>query len=498
MMFMILNTMPKYLLAIVILCMSLVTSAQINLDSGLVGHFPFDGNANDMSVIGVDGLVTNAVLTPGKTGNVDSAYYFNGTNAFIDFDTTNRNVTDEITISAWVKTTDTGLVWIVGKYDWTVDRGYHLLVFDGHPFIAGRNNGGLYVSTNYPNPTLLVNDGNWHFLLAEIKGNEWSMTVDCVLDTSVTSTSPLPDLRNSQPLTVGYFFLGSNGDHLDYEGSVDEVRIYNRTLSADEKQVLCKVDLDTTVFLAPKVSNDTTVCSSSILSLSAYADSGMIYWDSPLGSVIDSGNTHTDTITANTTFYVYSIMNGKISDTAIIQVDTMTCAYVVPAPIIPQYDPVCIDTILTLSAQSDTGLIYWLDSNKVVLDTGLTYDALITEDVTYYVYSELNGSQSDTVSIEVEVYDCAQSVFPNIFTPNGDGVNDYLRFTIPNNTCFELVIYNRWGIEVFKSLEMEIEWDGRILLTGEPVTDGIYYYSLTHCMNGASPETTNGTISIFR
>ena len=52
--------------------------AQINLDSGLVAHYPFNGNANDESGNGNDGTVNGATLTTDRFGNANKAYSFDG------------------------------------------------------------------------------------------------------------------------------------------------------------------------------------------------------------------------------------------------------------------------------------------------------------------------------------------------------------------------------------------------------------------------------------
>jgi gliding motility-associated-like protein len=61
-------------------------------------------------------------------------------------------------------------------------------------------------------------------------------------------------------------------------------------------------------------------------------------------------------------------------------------------------------------------------------------------------------------------------VIPNVFSPNGDGVND--RFHIENAEFFnnELLIYNRWGQVVFHGTNYRNQWSGH----GLP--DGTYYY----------------------
>lgn len=63
----------------------LVITAMINKgQTGLLASYPFNGNANDTSGNGHNGTVVNAVLTADRFGNANNAYYFNGTNAYID------------------------------------------------------------------------------------------------------------------------------------------------------------------------------------------------------------------------------------------------------------------------------------------------------------------------------------------------------------------------------------------------------------------------------
>ena len=75
---------------------------------------------------------------------------------------------------------------------------------------------------------------------------------------------------------------------------------------------------------------------------------------------------------------------------------------------------------------------------------------------------------------------------PNIFTPNGDGVNDI--FFIRNlPTDAALIITNRWGKEVFRSGSYQNDWGG-----GD-TADGVYYYKLT-----MPEESVTGWVEIVR
>lgn len=59
------------------------TTKNINLNNGLVAYFPFNGNANDTSGNGNNGIVSNAILSTDRNGISSSAYEFNGVNSRI-------------------------------------------------------------------------------------------------------------------------------------------------------------------------------------------------------------------------------------------------------------------------------------------------------------------------------------------------------------------------------------------------------------------------------
>ena len=69
---------------------------------------------------------------------------------------------------------------------------------------------------------------------------------------------------------------------------------------------------------------------------------------------------------------------------------------------------------------------------------------------------------------------------PNVFTPNGDGKNDFFEIIGTNNPCIiavnRLVIFNRWGMKVFEAVGSQFRWDGRN--NGNELTTGVYFYVL--------------------
>jgi len=82
---------------------------------------------------------------------------------------------------------------------------------------------------------------------------------------------------------------------------------------------------------------------------------------------------------------------------------------------------------------------------------------------------------------------------PNVISPNGDGLNDafYIHPYLPQPSS--LIIYNRWGAEVFRSANYDQTWQGATT-DGKPVAEGTYFYVLQL----PSGTVKKGTVSVFR
>jgi gliding motility-associated-like protein len=80
---------------------------------------------------------------------------------------------------------------------------------------------------------------------------------------------------------------------------------------------------------------------------------------------------------------------------------------------------------------------------------------------------------------DVSVTACDEMpIMPNVFTPNGDGINDAFIIDAKWLTGFSCTIFNRWGNEVANFTESGNSWDGKNK-TGNDCPDGVYYYFLT-------------------
>jgi gliding motility-associated-like protein len=86
------------------------------------------------------------------------------------------------------------------------------------------------------------------------------------------------------------------------------------------------------------------------------------------------------------------------------------------------------------------------------------------------VVTENNGYLSESNYVTCIQPEPPTITIPNVFTPNGDGLNDL--FIIRNLQLYNfrpLVIYNRWGNLVYQNDQYNNDWDGR------GVPDGVYY-----------------------
>jgi gliding motility-associated-like protein len=124
-------------------------------------------------------------------------------------------------------------------------------------------------------------------------------------------------------------------------------------------------------------------------------------------------------------------------------------------------------------------------------------------------HSSSPSSVTDSVSVTFSQNDDVIAVFrktnepqggvdvgiPNVFSPNGDNNNDIL-FVLGSITELNLVIYNRWGQEVFKTTDRSKGWDGTFM--GKPCNPGVFAYSVSGKMPDGSKIEKKGNITLVR
>ena len=194
--------------------------------------------AEDESPYSNDGTIHGATWTTGKSGH---GLQFDGDGDYVNIsDSNSLDIgTGDISLIAWVKTTQTTTNRIVSKQQGS-DQGYLLFSDD-----AGKLKGGI----QYPDEGTLyqakstesINDGKWHHVTLTIDRDVTTgikLFIDGKEATYEFQDDPTPvstaNIQNSVPLRIG----ARSGTPPDFyfNGTIDEVAIYSKALTAEEIQ----------------------------------------------------------------------------------------------------------------------------------------------------------------------------------------------------------------------------------------------------------------------
>jgi gliding motility-associated-like protein len=179
-------------------------------------------------------------------------------------------------------------------------------------------------------------------------------------------------------------------------------------------------------------------------------------------------------------------VNNCLSDVVLVQTEVLN----LPVFALPQGEEFCEGDVYYVSGPPNMQSYFWHNgaSNQ-------TTSFLSSEDIQLNVVDS-NGCTYYAMA-HVEAIECDVNGTPNTFSPNGDNINDNLIFTVEGGTIYEANIFTRWGLLVKKIGPEESTWDGTDQ-TGEPVTDGTYFYTLKVKMINDEWKKLEGFITIFR
>jgi gliding motility-associated-like protein len=84
-----------------------------------------------------------------------------------------------------------------------------------------------------------------------------------------------------------------------------------------------------------------------------------------------------------------------------------------------------------------------------------------------------------SITKTVRVKDLFMIHIPNAFSPDGNNINDVWKPVVRAAKDYELKLYNRWGELIFKSTDPEIGWEGNLLKSSLPASEGFYMYNIS-------------------
>ena len=199
-----------------------------DLKRGVVAYYPFNGNASDASGNNYHGTVIGAPLTTDRFGMNNSAYYFDGQNAYIDLGTYFNF--QEFSISFWV-------------YNYAINPNYTVIIDNNHTdyrswVLQAAPNTSVYgYGASRTAPAIMVDVplNQWKHIVLVRTSTKSILYADNLLIGNENCTQPI-NYDGSQRLSLGKYSWGGRY----FCGKIDDVYIFNRALDEQEISALFK------------------------------------------------------------------------------------------------------------------------------------------------------------------------------------------------------------------------------------------------------------------
>lgn len=209
---------------------------------------------------------------------------------------------------------------------------------------------------------------------------------------------------------------------------------------------------------------------------------------SPTAGLSDSTISNPVAKPSVTTTYTVTVGQGVCADVDEVVVTVNEAAVANAGVDIVQ----CSDSGAVELSGSGVGTFSWSPASS--LDNSTIANPLADPFVTTtYTLTVKNDFCTDSDDVTITLEKCKSITITDVITPNGDGKNDeWVLPGIGSYDSHQVVIFNRWGNEIFNSENYTVEmWDGT--RNGEKLPYGTYYYIIT--LEG---ESTQGNITIIR
>jgi hypothetical protein len=302
--------MTKLLFLLAAVCFCFTVSAQIPNyvpQNGLVGWWPFNGNANDESGNGNNGNNLNGAFITDRLNNINAAFYGSGINSGINITGLNNFPfgNSERTISVWFKCV---LPYPGGDRQFFAyggnNFGTRFSVYTTGDLIGVEYCNGAVRSTYTP-------DSLWHNILVTYNGGGSSGIIvymdGQILSTNINAPTPIINTENSFIHSIGCLFTANY-----FNGSLDDIGIWNRALNACEIQALYHAQLGSQAISAGA---DQSICSGNPVTLNGSGGSSY-QWNN---NVMD-GQAFTPNQSANYVLNGTDSLGCQGTDTVVVSV----------------------------------------------------------------------------------------------------------------------------------------------------------------------------------
>jgi gliding motility-associated-like protein len=175
--------------------------------------------------------------------------------------------------------------------------------------------------------------------------------------------------------------------------------------------------------------------------------------------------------------------------------------YPVPVPYFSmnasELDMIAPDLQISGGVMNTDSVWYYLNG-----DTLLGPNHFVTfEDTGYYEILQVVENEygcTDSLNRFIKVNPGYRIYIPNSFSPNNDGTNDFFTIYGEEISDFEVVIFNRWGQQIYRSFDLENGWDGTTGLSDNKVSQGVYLYIVKATDDLGFVHKFKGTVNVVQ
>lgn len=389
---------------------------QVDLTKGLIGCYPFSGNANDLSPSQNHGKVMGAILTEDRFGKQNSAYYFDGVDDFIEVDSKTLRL-NTFSYSMWVSpanlpgNSQAFFLFSVGS-----DFGdQHILL--GNQYTNGRHNSFAHGSYQGVSQNVRCSDD------LAVEKNKWYHLTLCkdittyyfYVNGRLICTNPVKVQSAFYGTTIIRAMIGARNNYGQKSNArIDDIHLYNRALN--EQEILELFKGSTTTNEIELTINNPSPCGGEIISTSVNIGS-----NSTIKWIVDP-----------------AFIQSRSANTLILSFPEKKADYevLIKAEVVP-------------------------DSTVCFPEKPQSISKTIT--IKYCPPSPVPES--------------IKLLMPSAFTPNNDGYNDELVIlNWESIKDFDIYIYDRWGEVIFHSKGYDRPWDGTY--QEKTVPSGIYLFKI--------------------
>jgi hypothetical protein len=201
------------------------------MKEGLIADYPLNGNANDASGNNHNGSVVGASPCKDRFGKANSALSFNGVDNYISFESIPLKKLDNCSLSAWINPASIdqdSMAVCMGSDDGRIGNGFEFGVSGGNS--PGNHLYGILGSVAWIDSGYIFPSPNAWYHVVMLRTN--GVTKFYVNGIQTANT------ESRRPFAPKAFTIGSATGIRFFNGMIDDVRIYNRALSASEIQAI--------------------------------------------------------------------------------------------------------------------------------------------------------------------------------------------------------------------------------------------------------------------